>query len=103
MDAVLEKCGAKRLAGAQLGDDDNDLEGEFKNWKNGVFWPALMESYVKGKLVVADVAKGKEEDGLITTSLHPCPYRVEYLKTDRAKGTNTNKSLLQISLKHYAQ
>ena len=80
MDVVLEKCGASRMAGAGLGDDDDDLKDDFKNWKDGVLWPALMESYVKGKLVVTDAATGKEEDGLTTTSLPPCLYRVEYLK-----------------------
>mmetsp|Transcript_10522 Transcript_10522/g.22941 ORF Transcript_10522/g.22941 Transcript_10522/m.22941 type:complete len:816 (-) Transcript_10522:245-2692(-) len=102
MDAALEKCGARRMAATGLGDDDDDLEGDFENWKDGVFWPAMMESYVKGKSVVADATKGKENG--VATSLPPCPYRVEYLKTDEAtKGTNTNESLLQTSSKHYAQ
>ncbi len=34
MDAALEKCGARRVADLGLGDDDDDLEGDFEAWKD---------------------------------------------------------------------
>ncbi|KAL9189410.1 hypothetical protein ACHAXT_009085 [Thalassiosira profunda] len=94
MDAALERCGAQRAAAIGLGDDDDDLEGDFETWKDSVLWPALTEKYVKGKLQMASKEK---EDG---TALPPCPYVVEYLKTtDKVEST----SVVQTSSKHYVQ
>jgi len=95
MDASLEQCGARRVAPIGLGDDDDDLEGDFETWKDNVLWPSLMEKYVKGKVVAAK----KEEEG---TALPPCPYVAEYLKTDE-KVEPSKATDIQTSSKHYLQ
>eukprot|EP00579_Thalassiosira_antarctica_P008626 CAMPEP_0201885002 /NCGR_PEP_ID=MMETSP0902-20130614/17667_1 /ASSEMBLY_ACC=CAM_ASM_000551 /TAXON_ID=420261 /ORGANISM="Thalassiosira antarctica, Strain CCMP982" /LENGTH=727 /DNA_ID=CAMNT_0048414025 /DNA_START=323 /DNA_END=2506 /DNA_ORIENTATION=+ len=100
MDAALEQCGAKRVAAIGLGDDDDDLEGDFETWKDDVLWPSLTETYVKGAVMGA-AANKKEGEGM-ALSLPPCPYLVEYLKTDDDK-TAISKSLIQTSSKHYSQ
>ncbi|KAL7545177.1 hypothetical protein ACHAWF_008531 [Thalassiosira exigua] len=97
VDAAMERCGAKRVASLGLGDDDDDLEGDFENWKDNILWPALTEKYVKGNIV-----KREEEEG---TELPPSPYLVEYSDEKKATQNGTNKHLdtLQTTSRHYAQ
>ncbi|KAL7527801.1 hypothetical protein ACHAXR_002135 [Thalassiosira sp. AJA248-18] len=96
MDAALEKCGATRVASIGLGDDDDDLEGDFETWKDTVLWPSLTEKYVKGGTDFA--AAQKKDEG---TSLPPCPYLVEFLKTE--KSVDKTAATIQTSSKHYTQ
>ena len=42
VDVALAKCGATRIAKLGLGDDDDDLEGDFENWKENVLWPSFL-------------------------------------------------------------
>ena len=107
VDAALHKCGAARIAPLGLGDDDDDLEGDFENWKDTVLWPTLTKKYVKGKVALDRVRRLSVEnnDEQQQQSLPPCPYVVEYVK-EAAKSAATNKfdpSLIQTSSKHYLQ
>mmetsp|Transcript_29658 Transcript_29658/g.70481 ORF Transcript_29658/g.70481 Transcript_29658/m.70481 type:complete len:743 (-) Transcript_29658:136-2364(-) len=99
VDASLGRCGADRIADLGLGDDDDDLEGDFESWKDNVFWPAMAERYVKG----AEIGGGRdgEEDG--ATALLPCPYRVEYLKDANGSRGSPSPDLVQTSSRHYLQ
>merc|ERR1719253_1674755 len=102
-DAALEECGASRIVPIGLGDDDDDLEGDFETWKDNVFWPAMMERYAS-KGVDASRTASKEEDGNgtnTTMALPPCPYRAEYLKSE--EGLPSDPDLVQTSSKHYSQ
>lgn len=103
-DAALEGCGARRVVPLGLGDDDDDLEGDFEAWKDDVLWPALTERYLKGRGGEGDGDGGegeekKEEDA--TPSLPPCPYRAVYL-TDEG-GDASSGVPVQTSSKHYVQ
>eukprot|EP00640_Fibrocapsa_japonica_P000889 CAMPEP_0113933598 /NCGR_PEP_ID=MMETSP1339-20121228/740_1 /TAXON_ID=94617 /ORGANISM="Fibrocapsa japonica" /LENGTH=678 /DNA_ID=CAMNT_0000934937 /DNA_START=174 /DNA_END=2210 /DNA_ORIENTATION=+ /assembly_acc=CAM_ASM_000762 len=44
-DKFLGKVGAERVVDLGLGDDDDDLEGDFQSWKEGL-WPQLVERFV---------------------------------------------------------
>ena len=44
VDSFLERGGALRIAKLGLGDDDNDLEGDFENWKDSILWPKCISS-----------------------------------------------------------
>lgn len=98
MDASLAKCGASRIVPLGLGDDDDDLEGDFENWKDNVLWPALTEKYVKGGAANALAAARKDNDCL---ALPECPYQVEYLKDGASKKVDLD--MIQNSSKHYVQ
>jgi len=98
MDASLAKCGASRIAPLGLGDDDDDLEGDFENWKDNVLWPALTEKFVKGGAADALAAARKDNDVL---ELPECPYEVEYLKDGASKKIDLD--MIQTSSKHYVQ
>jgi len=91
MDAALGKCGATRVADLGLGDDDDDLEGDFENWKDNVFWPMLTAKYMK------DAKLAKPEN---MTALPSCPYVVEYVKNGNEP---MSLDLIQNSARHYAQ
>ena len=103
VDASLGRCGADRIADLGLGDDDDDLEGDFEGWKDGVFWPAMAERYVRGAEVGGGTKEGEggEEGGI----LPPCPYRVEYLKGagDGSRVSPESADLVQTSSRHYLQ
>eukprot|EP00970_Alexandrium_tamarense_P008741 scaffold1678_cov287-Alexandrium_tamarense.AAC.7 len=102
MDAALQKCGGSRIAPIGLGDDDDDLEGDFETWKDSVLWPALKERYVKEEdaLAAAAVSASTKEGGSAAT-LPSCPYRVEYL-TNGSAGQVASQDTIQTSSKHYS-
>mmetsp|Transcript_60491 Transcript_60491/g.72727 ORF Transcript_60491/g.72727 Transcript_60491/m.72727 type:complete len:696 (+) Transcript_60491:205-2292(+) len=47
IDSALEKLSATRIAQLGIGDDDNDLEGDFETWKENTFWKTLKSTYLK--------------------------------------------------------
>ena len=100
MDAALDKCGATRVADLGLGDDDDDLEGDFENWKDTVFWPNLTKKYVKVDALAAAAAASKDGEGT-SMSLPPCPYTVQLVKVEDT--LKVNASDIQTSSKHYIQ
>ncbi len=100
IDAALEQCGARRVAPIGLGDDDDDLEGDFETWKDTVLWPSLMERYIKK----GAMAKASENvDGGKKSALPPCPYVVEYVQTAAEVSSAHDSSSIQTSSKHYSQ
>lgn len=94
IDASLEKCGASRVAAIGLGDDDDDLEGDFETWKDNILWPSLTDKYVKGKAVAS---KDKKEEA----ALPKCPYVAHFLERD--DKVEVDVALVQTSSKHYSQ
>merc|ERR1712087_618435 len=92
MDAALGKCGATRVADLGLGDDDDDLEGDFEKWKDNVFWPMLMAKYIKDATLV-QIPEDMNE-------LPKCPYVVEYVKNG---NEHISLDLIQTSSRHYTQ
>lgn len=46
LDGTMEKIGAYRILQLGLGDDDNDLEGDFETWKEKQLWPTLISRYL---------------------------------------------------------
>lgn len=71
VDEGLEKGGANRLLKLGLGDDDNDLEGDFETWKDSKLWPALKKQYISSE----DMKSSKSN----TEKMPECPYTLEYL------------------------
>jgi NADPH-ferrihemoprotein reductase len=111
VDVALAKCGAHRVAKLGLGDDDDDLEGDFDNWKENVLWPSFIDRYVDKTLVQVDEEEEEKMDGekkkmesVLLTSLPFCPYMVEYLDTGSSNiplvPSNEN---IQSSSKFYTQ
>jgi len=92
IDAALAKCGGSRIAPIGLGDDDDDLEGDFENWKENVMWPSLKKKYVKGDL-------SPKKDYAESNSLPSCPYKIEYLK--KGDDRKVPPDMIHTSSKHY--
>ncbi|KAL3811005.1 hypothetical protein ACHAXA_002282 [Cyclostephanos tholiformis] len=117
VDASLGRCGARRVADLGLGDDDDDLEGDFENWKDGVLWPSLISRYVG--VGGGDGSGGERVNaattGRITHALPPCPYTVDYCDSrinapdndDRAdqdaEADVSPSDMIQTSSRHYVQ
>ena len=76
VDVALCRVGAHRIIPVGLGDDNDDLEGDFENWKDTVLWPAMRERYVLENGGLDKKKVESDENGL---SLPSCVYRVEYL------------------------
>jgi len=107
VDAALGRCGARRVAALGLGDDDDDLEGDFEAWKDGVLWPALTERYGDNTRTAPTPPNGRREGpgpSAADAALPPCPYVVEYLDdpADRAAAA-PDPSSVQTVAQHYVQ
>ena len=90
-DRVLTRLGGQRILTLGLGDDDNDLEGDFESWKDNQLWPTLEKKFLHGAKV--PVKKS-------TTQLPDCQIAVEYHKP----GTKTQKFIahqIHSSARHY--
>ncbi|KAL3778140.1 hypothetical protein ACHAW5_003148 [Stephanodiscus triporus] len=114
VDASLSRCGARRVAALGLGDDDDDLEGDFENWKDGILWPALVARYVGGgggarsttTTTTTTAAAAMMASSSAASSLPPCPYSVEYMKSmpdDDGTSARAAAEMIQTSSRHYCQ
>eukprot|EP00544_Gedaniella_sp_CCMP2646_P014092 CAMPEP_0202480962 /NCGR_PEP_ID=MMETSP1361-20130828/745_1 /ASSEMBLY_ACC=CAM_ASM_000849 /TAXON_ID=210615 /ORGANISM="Staurosira complex sp., Strain CCMP2646" /LENGTH=682 /DNA_ID=CAMNT_0049108445 /DNA_START=21 /DNA_END=2069 /DNA_ORIENTATION=- len=90
----LERAGGKRVVDIGLGDDDDDLEGDFENWKDNVMWPALSRLYVK------DFSAIPHKDGS-EQSLPDCPYLVEFSTSRVAMPEKLSLDQVHGSSRHY--
>jgi NADPH-ferrihemoprotein reductase len=92
VDLSVGKLGGERIIPLAVGDDDDDLEGDFENWKETKFWPAMKEKYV-GDNAVSSSLKDR-------VKLPECQYVVEYLKGP-ATVDYVPLSDVHLSSKHY--
>ena len=102
-DAALGVTGADRLAEVGIGDDDNDLEGDFENWKDAVMWPTLKKRFVAEGAAVEQKKKSKVGGGG-ASELPDCPYEVEYLadvSPADAKADVVKSDEIHASTRHY--
>jgi NADPH-ferrihemoprotein reductase len=69
-DVSLEKLGGSRILPLGMGDDDNDLEGDFESWKERM-WAQLRKKYCKEAVLPI---KSNENEA----KLPDCKYAIEY-------------------------
>ncbi|CAJ1946001.1 unnamed protein product [Cylindrotheca closterium] len=69
-DSSLETFGAKRIIPIGMGDDDNDLEGDFESWKDQM-WVELRKRYCRGAAL--PVKKDNDE-----FKIPDCEYKIQY-------------------------
>ena len=103
-DAALGVTGADRLAEVGIGDDDNDLEGDFENWKDTVMWPTLKKRFVAKGPTVDHKNKSKVGGGGGASELPDCPYEVEFLDgitPAEAKADVVKSDEIHASTRHY--
>ena len=72
VDTGLEKTGAQRILTIGLGDDDNDLDGDFESWKDEKLWPTVEKLFLP---------KGIEVSQTTNEKLPKCHYSVEFLSS----------------------
>ena len=68
-DRVMERLGAQRILPMGMGDDDNDLEGDFETWKDNHLWPTFEKKFLDGVAVPTKKS---------TTVLPDCQFAIEY-------------------------
>jgi NADPH-ferrihemoprotein reductase len=91
VNTLLEKCGCSRIASIGIGDDDNDLEGDFESWKDKVLWPILKKRYGVEKFeCIADTCQ----------KLPECHYTVEFLDGPSTAKQEANHHA-PLASKHY--
>lgn len=89
VDECVGKLGAERIIPLGVGNDDDDLEGDFETWKETKLWPALKKKYIGSA-----VCSGKKD------ALPTCQFSVEYL-TGAAPADSTPLGDVQNSSRHY--
>jgi len=92
IDLSVEKLGGERIVPIGLGDDDDDIEGDFETWKDKNLWPALKKKYIADDAKIAD--KGSD------AKLPDCYHVVEYLDAP-AKPDETSVHDAPLSSKNY--
>mmetsp|Transcript_11616 Transcript_11616/g.22904 ORF Transcript_11616/g.22904 Transcript_11616/m.22904 type:complete len:721 (+) Transcript_11616:176-2338(+) len=101
-DTALEKLGGTRVYDLGLGDDSDDLEGDFEKWREGM-WATLKKRYVKdGAVVAAESQDGKR-------SLPDCEYSIRWEEEESvATATYSDQNRASVPLeticassKHY--
>eukprot|EP00560_Eucampia_antarctica_P001944 CAMPEP_0197831550 /NCGR_PEP_ID=MMETSP1437-20131217/10755_1 /TAXON_ID=49252 ORGANISM="Eucampia antarctica, Strain CCMP1452" /NCGR_SAMPLE_ID=MMETSP1437 /ASSEMBLY_ACC=CAM_ASM_001096 /LENGTH=701 /DNA_ID=CAMNT_0043434507 /DNA_START=168 /DNA_END=2273 /DNA_ORIENTATION=+ len=99
-DSSLEKVGANKILEIGLGDDDDDLEADFDNWKDNIMWPALKKKYVdtlgSDNASKLNTVKKKKE-----VKLPPCHISVEYITSNQDKVDEISLNDVHSSSKHY--
>lgn len=91
VDQAMETLGASRVVPLGIGDDDDDLEGDFETWKEKLLWPALCRKYAG--LSVADTPSKK--------IIQPeCHYAIEYIDGP-SEPEIISMDQVHLSSKHY--
>ena len=93
IDTSIQKLGGKRIVPIGLGDDDDDLEGDFENWKDKRLWPGLKKRYV------GDAASTDSKDTK-TAKLPDCHHAIQYLDGPSSPD-NISLQEVHLSSKHY--
>jgi len=94
IDSAVEKLGGRRIVPLAVGDDDDDLEGDFETWKDTKFWPAMKKKYI-GNDALLDEAKGSA-----AKKLPECHISVEYL-SEPSSPDQIAVGDVHLSSKHY--
>jgi NADPH-ferrihemoprotein reductase len=87
-DASLHQIGAKRILDLGMGDDDEDLEGDFEQWKDNQLWPGLTKRYHVASSFVDEHTNGNGVETNVTNGVHPlpsCPYSIEFVQDLKGK------------------
>lgn len=93
IDKHLDRLGGCRIVELGLGDDDDDLEGDFETWKDTKLWPGLKKKYISSDSL-KDSGTEKNE------KLPECHYSIEYLD-EPASQDETPIADVHMSSKHY--
>ena len=96
-DHAIERVGGNRILPLGLGDDDDDLEGDFESWKDKKLWPLMKQKFLPDPSVL----KERRMNGAIKHELPDCQYAVEYLDTKQAKREKIPIDQVHGSSRHY--
>lgn len=94
-DSALERTGGKRVVELGLGDDCQDLEGDFETWKDTKLWPILKQLYIKDTAALSRLERTPHDMKLPT-----CTYDIEYY-TNPQEPMDTPINKVRGSSRHY--
>lgn len=94
-DKALQLTGGKRVVELGLGDDCQDLEGDFETWKDTKLWPTLKKLYIHDAAALDKLEHTPHEKDLPS-----CAYAIEYY-TNPQEPDDTPLDKVHGSSRHY--
>jgi NADPH-ferrihemoprotein reductase len=94
-DHALGRTGGKRVVELGLGDDCQDLEGDFETWKDTKLWPTLKKLYIHDTATLNRLENVHHEEELPT-----CAYSIEYY-TNPQEAADIPLDKVHGSSRHY--
>jgi len=93
-DIALERLGAKRVVPLALGDDDDDIENDFENWKDQKLWPTLRSMYLKDDAIIGGRDPASESNV-------PCRFKLNICKPTDSPIRYASESEIHAHSRHY--
>jgi NADPH-ferrihemoprotein reductase len=99
-DRAFSLVGGKRLMELGLGDDDDDLEGDFETWKDNKLWPMLEKTYLPDPSVLKERnnnnnATSNGASSSAAFKMPDCQYAIEYMTPNGNKPILPNMNLAE--------
>ena len=82
-DRVMARLGAQRILPLGIGDDDNDLEGDFESWKDNKLWPTFEKKFLGGVAVPTKKATKEVPDCQFAIEYHPAGTKAMLIPPDQ--------------------
>lgn len=77
--SALSKTGAQCIAEMGLGDDDQDLESDFEQWRENVFWPAMTKRFITSDSGFSSKSISQGHGHVTQEQLPKCDFVAKYL------------------------
>eukprot|EP00977_Amphora_coffeiformis_P000812 scaffold175_cov177-Amphora_coffeaeformis.AAC.14 len=87
-DRVMVRLGAQRILPLGVGDDDNDLEGDFETWKDNQLWPTFEKKFLGGVAVPTKKSTTEVPDCQFAIEYHPTGTKAKLIPADQVHSSS---------------